>query len=108
MAEMPPGEPPAFVTSAAEMAMPNSVLSASGKTMVLEENSNTRGIRNISTGVNYRVVGDRIYGTDGSEYRIVGNTIYSNSGNYYTRSGMFLNSSDGRRCHKVGNLIRCD
>jgi hypothetical protein len=105
-----PDDPPAYRTApAASRSAPTSVRSASGKTIMLEttRNAEVTSINNLSSGVRYRLEGDRYLGSDGSWYRMSGNTIFSSTGNTYTRSGNVLTSNDGRECQIIGSMISC-
>ncbi len=107
-AYVPPPIPFDVATRPAYVSGPTAIRSSTGKTMQLELNKGDQtSINNLSTGIRYRLDGDRYIGTDGSWYRVSGNTIYSNTGNYYTRSGNVLTSNDGRQCQIIGSMISC-
>ncbi len=86
----------------------NSVRSSSGHTLNIESSTSEYTLKNVTTGVRYKVDGNRINGSDGSSFKVYGSTLYSSDGNYYTKEGNSLYSNDGRKCQIVGSQIMCN
>lgn len=51
----------------------------------------------------YNVIGNTVYGSDGSTYNQIGNTIYKNDGTTYSSIGNTLYGSDGSSYSNIGN-----
>ncbi len=99
-----PPEPPGINSPVANQTWNLS----SGSAAMIVDNSRERIVRVVNTGVNYRIEGNRIYGSDGSRYRQVGNTFYSDSGESYQVIGNNVFTSDGRTCLKTGVIVSCN
>lgn len=79
----------------------------SGARLIETSSGTERRVVNISTGVQYRIEGDRISGTDGTRYRISGTQVFSDSGQSMTLIGNNLFTNDGRSCVRTGVIISC-
>ena len=73
----------------------------------ISRDGGTTNIRNIDTGVNYKIVGSNISGSDGTNYKVSGNTMYSNTGEYYQKIGNTVYGNDGSTCTTIGAMVDC-
>lgn len=89
------------------IAAPMSSRASSGSLSEIIHSKKGVDVRNLTTGVNYRIEDGRINGTDGTRYRVIGSQVISDTGLSYRVIGDSLYSSDGRSCTKVGSLISC-
>lgn len=56
-------------------------------------------------GTTYSPIGNTLYGSDGSSYSNIGNTTYSNDGTSYNRIGNTVYGSDGSTATSIGNTL---
>lgn len=56
-------------------------------------------------GTRYDIIGDSIYGNDGSRYDQIGDSIYKNDGTRYDAIGDTVYGSDGSRYYNIGDTI---
>lgn len=56
-------------------------------------------------GTRYDIIGDSVYGNNGSRYDQIGNSIYQNDGTRYDAIGGSVYGSDGSRYDNIGDSI---
>lgn len=81
--------------------------SSSGTLSEILQSKDLVVLKNVSTGVSYRIEDGRISGSDGSRFTVRGPNIYSDTGQSYQVIGNSLFTSDGRSCVKTGIVVSC-
>ena len=98
--------PPPAISVRAPQLDPSWRTSSGSLSEILRSKEETT-LRNLSTGVRYRIEDGRITGTDGSRYRVVGSTVFSDTGQSYQVIGNNVFASDGSSCVKTGVVVSC-
>lgn len=81
--------------------------SSSGTLSEILQSKDLVVLKNVSTGVSYRIEDGRISGSDGTRFTVRGQNIYSDTGQSYQVIGNSLFTSDGRSCVKTGIIVSC-
>ena len=90
-----------------QLNSPTTWQSSSGTLSEILQSKDLVVLKNVSTGVAYRIEDGRINGSDGSKFTVRGPNIYSDTGQSYQVVGNSLFTSDGRSCVKTGIVISC-
>ena len=81
--------------------------SSSGTLSEILQSKDLVVLKNVSSGISYRIEDGRISGSDGSRFTVRGPNIYSDTGQSYQVIGNSLFTSDGRSCVKTGIIVSC-
>lgn len=113
----PPAPSPYATPPAQRLVQPNLSQTATSASTTWQSSSGTLSeilqskdlvvLKNVSSGVSYRIEDGRITGSDGSRFTVRGPNIYSDTGQSYQVIGNSLFTSDGRSCVKTGIVVSC-